>query len=135
MIVYDTIISIVLDAYPQTEAIYLFGSFGTADEWPSSDVDIALLLPPAEARQAGSLALSDLHLALASALDKEVDLINLRQVSTVMQKEVIFNGRRIYCRDEYAADTFEMLVISFYQKLNEERRGILEEFQKTGRAY
>ncbi|MBK6563551.1 nucleotidyltransferase domain-containing protein [Candidatus Amarobacter glycogenicus] len=35
---------IILQHYPTTQAIYLFGSFGTADEWPTSDVDIAVLL-------------------------------------------------------------------------------------------
>jgi hypothetical protein len=63
--VYDPIVSIVLDAYPHTEAIYLFGSFGTADERPSSDVDIALPPPPAAssrffARIRGSRASGDL---------------------------------------------------------------------------
>ncbi|TXI22959.1 MAG: nucleotidyltransferase domain-containing protein [Nitrosomonas sp.] len=41
---------IILEAYPNTQAIYLFGSWGTEDEWSSSDVDIAVLLPPKEAR-------------------------------------------------------------------------------------
>ncbi|MCZ7670644.1 MAG: hypothetical protein M5U34_27580 [Chloroflexi bacterium] len=43
--------------------------------------------------------------------------------------------RRIFCADEYAADEFEMLTLSYYQKLNEERREILAEFARTGRAY
>ncbi len=40
------IVRTVLDHYPDTQAIYLFGSYGTENEWPDSDVDIALLLPP-----------------------------------------------------------------------------------------
>ena len=40
------LIPIILESYPNTQAIYLFGSWGTEDEWPSSDVDIAVLLPP-----------------------------------------------------------------------------------------
>jgi hypothetical protein len=40
-----------------------------------------------------------------------------------------------FCRDEYAADTFEMLVLSFYGKLNEERAEILQEFYATKRAF
>ncbi len=35
----------ILAQFPDTQAIYLFGSFGTEHEWPASDVDIALLLP------------------------------------------------------------------------------------------
>ncbi|MBI1928001.1 nucleotidyltransferase domain-containing protein [Candidatus Poribacteria bacterium] len=131
----DDIVRTVLTVFPNTQAIYLFGSYGTGNEWPTSDVDIALLLPLAEAKQAGSLMMSELRFALESLLKKEVDLINLRQVSTVLQKEIIFAERRIYCADTYAADEFAMLVLSFYQKLNQERQGILDEFQKTRRAY
>ena len=63
------------------------------------------------------------------------DLINLRTAPVILRKEIIAADRRIYCADEYAADEFEMLTISFYQKLNEERRGIVESALKTGRFY
>ena len=81
-------------------------------------MDIALLLPPEKVREAGPLALGPLWFELERRLGKTVDLINLRQVSTVFQKEIIMADRRIYCGDEYAADEFEMLTLSFYQKLN-----------------
>lgn len=126
---------IVLRYYPDVQAIYLFGSYATADAWPDSDVDIALLLPPEQAQRAKSLLLTPCHLDLVDALDKEVDLLNARRVATVLQKEIIANGRLIYTADSYAVDEFEMLVISYYQKLNEERREILAEFQRTKRAY
>ncbi len=129
------IIRIILNCYPQTQAIYLFGSHGTEDEWPDSDVDIALLLPHTLAKQVGSLIMSKLRVDLESLLKKGVDLINLRQVSTVFQKEIIMAERRIFYADLYAADEFEMLTFSFYQKLNEERREILNEFRETRRAY
>ena len=48
----NDIVDAVLAVYPDTQAIYLFGSYGTAVEWPDSDVDIALLLPPAAAKEA-----------------------------------------------------------------------------------
>ncbi len=129
-----TIIHTVLAHYPTTQAIYLFGTYGTPDEWPDSDVDIALLFTPEQAKAEHNLLLSQCRFDLEDALSKEVDLLNARQVSTVFQKEII-SGVRIYCADPYAADEFEMLVISYYQKLNEERRDILEAFYKTGRAY
>jgi predicted nucleotidyltransferase len=131
----DQIIQIVLTHYPQTQAIYLFGSYAVGQQNADSDVDIALLLPPNDAKQAGTLALSSLHLSLADQLGREIDLVNLRLVTSVFQKEIITKGQRIFCTDAYAADEFEMLVLSFYQKLNEERRGILEAFAQTGRAY
>ena len=129
------IVRTVLGHYPDTQAIYLFGSYGTENEWPDSDVDIALLLPPEQAKAIRMLAMSPLCCELGSLLEKPVDLINLRVVSTVFQKEIIAADRRIHTGNAYAADEFEMLVLSFYQKLGEERADILEEFWRTGRAY
>jgi len=124
-----------LSAFPNTQAIYLFGSWGTTAEREESDVDLALLLPHQQAKKLKSLYMTPLHHQLESLLHRDVDLINLRQVSTVLQKEVIAKNRRVYCADSYAADEFEMLTISYYQKLNEERAGVLQSFFKSKRAY
>lgn len=132
---YDAIIQTVLEHYPDTQAIYLFGSYGTEQEWPESDADIAVLLPPKKSGKIGSLAMSDLRFALESVLQKEVDLINLRQVSTVLQKEVVAADRRIYEGGKYAAEEFDMLTLSQYQKLNEERAGILASALADGRFH
>ncbi|MCU0521199.1 MAG: nucleotidyltransferase domain-containing protein [Anaerolineae bacterium] len=129
------IIAVIQAYYPEVQAIYLFGSYGTGDEWPTSDVDIALLLPHIRAKSAGSLAMSELRFALESLLHRDVDLINLRLVSTVFQKEAITADRRLFCADAHAVDEFEMMTLSFYAKLGDERRSILEQFRETGRAY
>lgn len=129
------IVTVVSSSYPSIEAIYLFGSHGTLNERAGSDVDIALLLPHPFAISATGLRINDLRFNLESVLNKPVDLVNLRQVSTVFQKEIVFNGVRILTRNLLAADEFEMLTLSFYQKLNDERAEIIAEFKKTGRAY
>jgi predicted nucleotidyltransferase len=131
----DVIVRTILEHYPSAQAIYLFGTYGTADEWPDSDVDIAVLLPPEDARRWPQLTLTPCHYALADVLGRPVDLLNARAVSTVFQKEIVKSGRRLYCADDYAAAEFEMLTLSYYQKLNEERQAILKAFQETGRAY
>lgn len=129
------LIQLILNTWPDTQAIYLFGSWGTEYERPESDVDIAVLLPAPQAKKAGSLVLTDLHYALQSLLNREVDLINLRQAPTVLQKEVVMAGRRIYCIPGIVVDEFELLVLALYQKLNEERAGILAEGMSSGRFY
>ncbi|MHB0878774.1 MAG: type VII toxin-antitoxin system MntA family adenylyltransferase antitoxin [Anaerolineae bacterium] len=131
----EVIVRIILEHYPRAQAIYLFGAYGTADEWPDSDVDIAVLLPPEEARRRPQLMLTPCHSALAEALGKPVDLLNAREVSTVFQKEIVKSERRLFCADDDAAAEFEMLTLSHYQTLNEERKAILAAFHKTGRAY
>jgi len=117
------------------QGIYLFGSYDTENEGPDSDVDVALLLPPLQAEQENLPAFNPCRASLADYTRKSVDLINARLVSTVFQKEIIATARLIYCADRYAVDEFEMLVLSYYQRLNEERREILDSFLRTGRAY
>jgi len=131
----ENIVQRCLSAFPETQAIYLFGSWGTPAERGESDVDLALLLPCQQAKALKSLYMTPLHHQLEAMLLRDVDLINLRQVSTVLQKEIIAEDRRAYCADSYAADEFEMLTISYYQKLNDERADVLESFFKSKRAY
>ncbi len=131
----DRIIAQALDAYPCVQAVYLFGSLVDGEQREGSDIDIALLLPPEQARRVGSMLMSALEERLESALSRSVDLINLREVSTVFQNEIISSGKRIHCADPEAADEFEMLVMSMYQKLNAERAGILSEGLRSGRFY
>lgn len=131
----EKIVQTILHYYPAAQAIYLFGSYGTEYETPGSDADIALLLSPQESKIAGFLLVSDLHHALERLLNRDVDLINLRQASTVLQKEVIAADRRVFCREMNAADEFEMLTLSLYQKLNEERAGIVESALAGGRFH
>ena len=135
MSAYDLIIRIVLEHYPSTQAIYLFGTYGTPEERPDSDVDIAVLLSPEPGRPPAPLMLTPCHDALADVVARSVDLVNAREVSTVLQKEIVESGRLIFSRDDNAVAEFEMLTLSLYQKLNEERKAILDSFRETGRAY
>jgi predicted nucleotidyltransferase len=129
----EAIVKTVLSYYPEVEAIYLFGSYLTPDQQQDSDVDLAVLFPHEKAKLFKYLAMSDCRHALEKILKSTVDLINLRTVNTVFQNEIIHQGRIIYQQNEYVVDEFEMQVISSYQKLNEERAGILEDILESGR--
>lgn len=129
----DKVIEILTGALPDMQAVYLFGSFGTEDETAASDVDIAILLPPDRVKSVKPIKLFEVRCELEEVLRRDVDLVNLRDVNTVFRHEVLKEVRRIYCADTYAADVFEMLTMSFYQKLNEERAGILDEIATSGR--
>lgn len=131
----EDIVQTCLACLPEIQAVYLFGSWGTAEETEHSDLDLALLLPHKQAKELNNLYTAPLHKQLELLLKKDVDLINLHQVNTVLQKEIIAEDRRIYCADTYAADEFEMLTISYYQKLNDERAEVLQSFFESKRAY
>jgi uncharacterized protein len=129
----DAIVKTVLRFYPETEAVYLFGSHVTGNQGPESDVDAALLFPPSVAKIRTNLSMSECSRTLEDILNKSVDLINLREVNMVFQHEIIQKGRIIYKRGDYAVDEYEMLVMSLYQKLNDERADILQDIFRTGR--
>jgi len=133
--VFTQLKQITLRHYPKTEALYLFGSYADKQNHDDSDIDLALLLPAPDSQLIGSLAMSECRFEFEDMLKITVDLINLRQVSTVFQKEIVSTATRLFTQRPYQAEEFEMLVYSFYQKLNQERADILQAFQMTGRAY
>ena len=129
----ETIVETVLSCYPDAEAIYLFGSYLTPDQQQDSDADIAVLFPHQKAKLLKNLAMSECRDALENILKRTVDLVNMRTVTTVFQYEIMQQGRILYQQHERAVDEVEMQVMSSYQKLNEERAGILEDILETGR--
>jgi predicted nucleotidyltransferase len=131
---FEAIISTVRKHHPKVQGIYLFGTYGTTMEGTDSDLDLALLLPPEEARTERTLALGTCHDELEALMGRSVDLTNLREVNTVFQNEIINEGRLIYIADEAETDAFEMMVMSAYQRLNDERAAILADIEASGRV-
>lgn len=134
----ETAVRILRAAFPETEGIYVFGSAASGEldvTGGHSDIDIAMLLPHEQAKAAGSLALSEVRFQLEEVLGRTIDLVNARTAPVVLQKEIIARGTCVFAADSSRIQVYEMLVLSLYGKLNEERRGILEEFYASGRAY
>jgi predicted nucleotidyltransferase len=130
----NNIIDTVRRHHPNVQGVYLFGTFGTDMERPDSDLDLALLLPAAEAMKEKNLAIGACRDGLEELSGRVVDLINLREANTVFQNEIMTEGRLIYVANENEIDAFEMKVMSAYQKLNEERAAILKDIEESGRV-
>lgn len=112
-------------------AIVVFGSFAKGTVHKDSDIDIAFL---------SEKTFSDYHLfmlaqKLADILGRQVDLVQLDQVSTVLQAQIVGTGKVIYCSDDTKRMFFEMRVLKSYAKLNEERKPILEAISESGTVY
>jgi predicted nucleotidyltransferase len=103
------------------QAVYVFGSYGTSCQHPGSDLDIAVLCSSA----VDPLLIFRLANELSERLGIEVDLVDLSVASTVMRKEVLRTGQRILTVDFQSAEEFEMLTLSDYARLNEERAEII----------
>ena len=116
---------------PGLLSIYRFGSWGTPYERADSDIDLAVLLQGAM----DSASLWDVAQDIAKVIGKNVDLVDLLQASTVMRMQVISTGKRLYCSNPIVCEQFEDYVYVAYARLNEERRGILEDIKQRGTVY
>jgi len=66
-------------------------------------------------------------------LDMDVDLIDLRHANTVFQNEIVSHGHVLHAWSTHAVQVFEMLSLSLWQKLNQERAGIVSDILASGR--
>jgi len=57
----------------------------------------------------------------------------LKDASVVLRAEVVGNGTRIYTKNEYECDNFEVTTYSIYADLNETRKDILNDIEKKYR--
>ena len=111
--------------------IYIFGSSVKGIFREDSDIDIAVLSD----EDISDYDLFMIAQELADVLKREVDLINLKNSSTVFKAQVVGNGQAIYCTDDTRRMYFEMYAFKDYAFLNEERAVILENIKKRGSVY
>lgn len=116
--------------FPECVSIHVFGSRVSSDATAHSDLDLAVLLPG----YADPTRLWSLSLSLAAIAGCDVDLIDMRAASTVMQHQILLNGRRILAKQP-EADLFECYVLSEKTALDEARAGLLRDIGKRGKVY
>lgn len=128
---FDKINQIILKNIPDTDAIYIFGSFLTSFFQQDSDIDIAFL---AQKPILNKLRW-DVSNQLATVLNRDVDLIDLSSASTVMRFQVISTGKRIFLNHKPEIEKFEDLCYTMYLTLNDDRKEILKSIQTSGKIY
>ena len=104
-------------------AAYVYGSLTKGNFRPDSDVDIALLCKP-KMKLVPEEYFSLLG-TLESKLGRGVQITYLTSANLVLAKEIIGYGERIFCRDRYFCECFEMQIFSMYADLNWQRREVL----------
>ena len=115
---------------PKLLAIYAFGSRIQGTAGPDSDLDLAVLV----AGYAEPLILFGLAGDLADVAGCEVDLLDLRAASTVMQYQIITTGQRWWAKDVQAG-LFEAAVLSEKTALDTARAGLMSDIQQRGTVY
>ena len=123
-------ISSIRTAFPNTLAIYFFGSHANGTANSDSDLDLAVLV----AGYAEPLQLWDISNNLAEIAGCDVDLLDMRAASTVMQYQILQTGRCLWA-NKLEADLFECFVLSEKLYLDQARAGLLDDIQKRGTVY
>ncbi|VEF25386.1 Predicted nucleotidyltransferases [Shewanella baltica] len=116
------IINLLQDNIPQLRLIYLFGSYAQGTQHRNSDIDIAVLADVT----VDNIARWQLAQKLASALDTDVDLVDLRTASTVLCQQVVTQGKRLWGTRQ-DDEIFAVKTISMYQHLQAERQAIIDD--------
>jgi predicted nucleotidyltransferase len=118
------------DHIPGIIAIYIFGSMADNSATQESDIDIAFLT----FQKISAVEKWKIQEELASKLNQDVDLIDLKDATTILRTEVIEKGKLIFSGDSYQVNHFEMITYSMYADLNESRQDILTDYkEKYGR--
>lgn len=121
----------LLERLPQVWAIYVFGSFARGDEWPNSDLDLAVLLPPGE-RIPDLLSLMS-H--VSGRVHRDVDLVELRTVNDVLRSEVLGEGHVVFVSKPDTVLDWEASAMSRHARHREDIRDILDDFRRSGVGY
>lgn len=129
--VFKTHIVDVLQAkVPRLMAVYAFGSRIQGNAGLGSDLDLAVLV----GGYADTWLLWCLAGELAVHVGCEVDLLDLRAASTVMQYQILTTGERWWASD-IRVGLFEVAVLSEKTALDEARAGLFADIQARGSVY
>lgn len=122
-----SIVATLRAAWPQALAVYAFGSRIQGQAQASSDLDLAVLV----AGYTDPVARWEVAQELAVALGCEVDLVDLRAASTVMQHQVLTTGRCLWAQQPAAA-LFECFVLNEKHDLDASRAPLLTDIAQRG---
>ncbi|MBC7953206.1 MAG: nucleotidyltransferase domain-containing protein [Rhodospirillaceae bacterium] len=124
------IIAAVRAVLPDVQALTLFGSRAQGVERPDSDLDIAVMLPA----PADPVSLWESGETIARTLNVDVDLVDLRKASTVMQFQIITTGRHLLAVTP-ELERYEAFIMAEMMDLNEARAPLLADIQREGRVH
>jgi len=124
------ILTSVLAKIPNLMCLYVFGSQSQGTSGPDSDLDLAVLAPG----YIDPNLLWSLSNDIADLVNCEVDLLDLRAASTVMQSQVISTGKPVWDIG-LQARLFEVSVLSEKLALDEAREPLLRTITDEGHVY
>jgi predicted nucleotidyltransferase len=116
--------------FPNVAGIWLFGSNASGTDSVASDIDMAILFP----ERVDKIKLWQCAELIASRVNKDIDLIDLSEASTVLRAQVMQDGKRVYCADKSKCDIFETEALTDYLRFNDERKELLADIKARGKV-
>jgi predicted nucleotidyltransferase len=124
------VLHLLQGCFPELLALYAFGSRVTGGATAESDLDLAILVDG----RVDPLSLFHLAGELAEIVNCDVDLVDFRTASTVMQYQIITTGERWWKKD-FRADLYEAMVLNQKTSLDEARAGLIDDIMQRGSVY
>lgn len=111
--------------------IVLFGSYARETQRLDSDIDIAIK----SKREISKLEIFNVTQELEEITKKDIDLIDLTNISDSFRYEILMNGKTIYCEDSVEFDLYKLDMFREYLELSESRKIIIENIKSGGNVY
>ena len=111
--------------------IILFGSFAKGSVHDESDIDLAYFSKQPLSPYERFILTGD----LASIANREVDLVDLKNIDTVFTMQIFEQGIPIYIHDENEFTRQKMRAYSMYATLSEQRAPVLEAIKERGSVF
>ncbi|MEO4052992.1 nucleotidyltransferase domain-containing protein [Solibacillus sp. CAU 1738] len=111
--------------------IILFGSFTKGTAHAESDIDLAFFSD----KQLSSYERFILAGELALIAEREVDLVDIKQIDTVFAMQIFEQGIPIYIKNANEFTRQKMRAFSMYVTLNEQRKPIIEAIKERGSVF
>ena len=111
-------------------AIILFGSYSRNTQNKESDIDIAI-----KGNNIDLKKIYELKQKLEDISQKDVDLVDLDDIYDVFRYEILMNGIKLFCQDDYKFDLYKLDMCREYLELNESRQDIIQRVKNGGSIY
>lgn len=119
------IIKVLNDEIEGLELIILFGSAASlAYQQKKSDIDIAFLA----SKTINNVQRWDIQEKLASLLNSDVDLVDVRNSNDVLRFEIITKGKTLFIKPSNNMEYFLDSVYINYIQLNEDRAELMQNY-------
>jgi uncharacterized protein len=111
--------------------IYLFGSFAKGEGREDSDIDLAIYTDIIIDAYKLFLIANN----LSFEVKRDVQIIDLRDISTVFSAQIVGTREVLYSEDERLMASYDIRIFKDYAKLNEERKIVLDAIERDGKIY